>query len=66
MPKKQSAPVLTLLQQGNPPTGYAHQATSDLYLLRALKFGTPVSPAQFPALRQAALDKGIVLHVLHR
>lgn len=62
MPKA-AAPVLTLLQHESPARHFRPAATSDTYLLKALKFGAPVSAAQYEALRHAALDKGFVLHV---
>lgn len=63
MPRKAAAPVLTLLTQPTQPVTYRPAQAGDTYLLRALKFGDPVTAAQYERLRQAALDKGIVLNV---
>ena len=63
MPRKATAPVLTLVQHATPAPHYRPQTTSDTYLLKALGYGDPVTAAQYERVRQAALDKGIVLSV---
>lgn len=63
MRRKPAAPVLTLLQHDQPARHYRPLAPSDTYLLKSLGFGDPVTEAQYQNLRQAALDKGMVIHV---
>lgn len=68
MPRKATAPVLRLEAQGprdQPATGYRPADSASTYLLRALKFGDPVTAGQYERLRQAALNRGIVLSVTH-